>query len=97
VSRRRQGWTAHLEETCAAEIARTIIAEIEARPDLLAARSFTELHDRCDANCLGEQEAFLDACGWTGTDDAKDQQALEASTDVLNRAQDIVDRWLRTR
>jgi hypothetical protein len=71
----------------AAEIAKTIIAEILAHPDLLAARTFGELHDHCDANCLGEQEAFLDSCGWTGEDEAKDQEALNASTDVLNGAQ----------
>lgn len=71
----------------AAEIAKTIIAEILAHPDLLAARTFSELHDHCDANCLGEQEAFLDSCGWTGEDEAKDQEALNASTDVLNGAQ----------
>jgi hypothetical protein len=81
----------------AAEIAKTIIAEILAHPDLLAARTFSELHDHCDANCLGEQEAFLDSCGWTGEDDAKDQEALSTSTDVLNGAQAIVDGWLGSR
>src|SRR6185437_4904904 len=49
-----------------AEIAATIATEITAHPDLLLACSFAELHDYCDANCLGDQEAFLESCGWTG-------------------------------
>jgi hypothetical protein len=81
----------------AAEIAKTIIAEILTHPDLMAARTFSELHDLCDANCLGDQEAFLDSCGWTGEDEAKDQEALNAFTDVLNGAQAIVDAWLGSR
>jgi hypothetical protein len=36
-------------------------------------------------------------CGWTGKDDAKDEAAFAASTDVLNDAQAIVDAFLRTR
>lgn len=81
----------------AAEIAASIATEITADADLSRARSFAELHDYCDANCLGDQEAFLDACGWTGNDDASDELALVASTEVLNNAQTIVDHWLRTR
>lgn len=81
----------------AAEIAKTIIAEILHEPVLLACRSFSELHDHVDANTLGTQEAYIEECGWTGKDDAKDEAALAASTDVLNAAQDIVGHWLRTR
>ena len=81
----------------AAEIAKTIATDIVANPDLLAAASFAELHDLCDANCLGAQEAFLSSCGWTGKDDVKDAEALNASVDVLNGAQSIVDHWLRAR
>lgn len=79
----------------AAEIAKTIATQVADDPVLRAARSFSELHDYCDANCLGEQEASLDSCGWTGNDDAKDEAALIASTDILNNAQTIVDYWLR--
>ncbi len=81
----------------AAEIAKTIATQVADNPVLRAVRRFADLHDHCDANCLGEQEAFLDSCGWTGHDDATDQAALAASTEVLNDAQDIVDYWLRTR
>jgi hypothetical protein len=42
----------------AAEIAKTIIAEILAHPDLLAARTFSELHDHCDATALGSKRRF---------------------------------------
>ena len=83
--------------TRAAEIAKTIIAEVLRNPEWLAARSFSELHDHCDANMLGEQEAFLLSCGWTGQDVAKDAEALAASTDVLNDAQTIVGHWLAAR
>jgi len=79
----------------AAEIAKTIATQVADDPVLRVAGSFAELHDYCDANCLGEQEAFLDSCGWTGNDDAKDQATLVASTDILNNAQTIVDYWLR--
>jgi hypothetical protein len=51
----------------------------------------------CDANTLGEQEAFLAECGWTGNDDQRDAEALRISTDVLNHAQAITDLWLRVR
>ncbi len=81
----------------AAEIGKTIATEIVSNPDLLAAPTFAELHDRCDANCLGEQEAFLSACGWTGKNDSKDEEALNVSIDVLNGSQSIVDYWLRAR
>jgi hypothetical protein len=81
----------------AAEIAKTIIAEVLQHPEWLTARSFSELHDRCDANVLGDQEAFLVSCGWTGADDIADEAALTASADVLNFAQSIVGIWLATR
>jgi hypothetical protein len=85
------------EVAIAAEIAESIIAEVAAHPEWMGARSFAQLHDFCDANVLGEQEAFLASCGWTGQDDANDSAALAASTDVLNDAQTIVGHWLATR
>jgi hypothetical protein len=75
----------------AAEIAKTIATEVVASPELLRALTFSQLHDYCDANCLGNQEAFLTSCGWTGENDAKDEEALNASVEVLNGAQCIVD------
>jgi hypothetical protein len=81
----------------AAEIAKTIATEVVCSPELLRALTFSELHDYCDANCLGDQEAFLTSCGWTGENDAKDEEALNASVEVLNGAQCIVDLWLRAR
>lgn len=81
----------------AAEIAKTIIFDILRWPGLLIARSFSELHDYCDANMLGAQSAFLIECGWTGQDDVKDGAALAASAEVLNYAQQIVGVWSETR
>jgi len=91
-------WTAH---ACArgAEIARTIIADILANPmvdshrlggpaNMLDAESFSELHDYCDANMLGETEKLLDEYPC-------DDGVSDECTDVLNAAQEIVDRWLK--
>ena len=90
-----------------AEIAKTIIADILAGPvvttshgakaNLLDATSFSELHDYCDANMLGDQEKLLGEFGHTGEDDATDEAALSKAVDVLNHAQDIVDYWLKSR
>jgi hypothetical protein len=83
-----------------AEMAKTIIAEIRANPALLRARSFSELHDLCDANVLGAQVGILmmaahalKEAGITGEDE-RDALALAAVTDLLNHAQTITDLWL---
>jgi hypothetical protein len=83
----------------AAEVARTIIADILASGDqrVLNALSFSELHDYCDANLLGNQEEVLTECGWTGENDEIDGAALTRSAEILDRAQMIVDYWLKTR
>jgi hypothetical protein len=89
-----------------AEIAKTIIADILARPvratasgekaNLLMCNSFSELHDCCDANLLGDSEKLLDECGHTwGKDEAKDDEARGRAVDILNIAQAIVDLWLK--
>jgi len=41
----------------------SIHAEIDASPALSSCKSFSELHDHCDANCLGEQETFFETHG----------------------------------
>jgi hypothetical protein len=42
----------------AARTAKSMIAEIMPRPDLMACSTFCELHDHCDANVLGDVEAM---------------------------------------
>lgn len=90
------GWDASLYEgedeeqaklfVQAAEIAKTIIADIWWDAKLSAAKTFSELHDYCDANMLGAQATIVDESG-----------DVNEWADVLNAAQDIVDIYLRTR
>lgn len=70
------------------KLADSIIAEVIAMPDLAEApiKSFSHLHDFCDANCLGDSEA--------GCERASN---MEAFTECLDAAQNIVDTWLRAR
>ncbi len=63
-------------------IAQSIIDEINASPELSKCRTFSELHDFCDANTLGNSEAILDELHW---DDA---------ITLLNEAQEIVNKKL---
>jgi hypothetical protein len=83
----------------AAEIAKTIIADILASEDerIQRAASFRELHDYCDANVLGDQEKAFEEAGGTGESDEADAAAHAAMDEVLERAQTIVDHWLKTR
>jgi hypothetical protein len=75
------------------------------RRNMLDAGSFAELHDYCDANMLGDSEKLMYECGYTREDeemddvtrDRLDDEARERFTGILNRAQGIVDLWLRTR
>lgn len=60
----------------------TIIADIRKDPTLLACKSFPELHDHCDANCLGCQEALVDELG------------IYWALPILNDAQHKVSLWL---
>lgn len=43
---------------------------------------FSDVHDYCDANVLGDSEAVLEAVG------------IEKAVDVLNAAQEVVNEWL---
>lgn len=54
--------------------------------------SFTELHDYCDANCLGGTEELLDRLG----EKIGHQEALDAMCDLMNAAMPLVDRWIRS-
>lgn len=68
----------------ATELADTMIVEIKKRPDLRGCRSFSELHDHCDANVLGGSEALLE------------KFPLETTVKLLNEAYTIVDDYLST-
>lgn len=61
------------------EVADSILDEIAGHPNLAACTSFSELHDHCDANCLGMCEGLLDVC----------PEPLAIS--IIGQAQDIVD------
>lgn len=63
-------------------VAATIIEEIKSDKTLLACKSFVELHDHCDANCLGCQEALLEELG------------MQGALPILNAAQHEVNLWL---
>ena len=53
--------------------------------------SFTDLHDYCDANCLGGTEVLLDRLG----EEIGHEAALDQLGRLLNTAQQIVDRWIK--
>jgi hypothetical protein len=53
-------------------------------PAAREARSFSDLHDYCDANLLGDAEDIYNHIG------------ADRACDVLNAAQTIVDEWLQT-
>jgi hypothetical protein len=65
-----------------AYVANSIIAEIKKDEVLMACKSFSELHDYCDANCLGCSEELLDVF------------EFERAIKLLNAAQTEVHRWL---
>lgn len=71
-----------IEVPTAQEVADSIIADIQNRPELAACKTFSELHDHCDANVLGDSEALLD------------KLPHEAAIALLNQAQEIVNKWL---
>lgn len=64
-------------------VAGTMLAEIVRYPRLAACRTFSELHDHCDANCLGCAEEMLDA------------MPMSDAIDILNAAQGIVEATLK--
>ena len=63
-------------------ITKTIVEEIKKDPVLLACKSFVELHEHCDANTLGRQEALFDELG------------TKRAIPILNDAQHEVSLWL---
>lgn len=70
------------------QIADAIITEISRDEMLLKCKTFSELHDYCDANTLG------------GTDEEMTELpegSLEEYIDTLNDAQCLVDLWLGAR
>jgi hypothetical protein len=55
---------------------------------------FSDLHDYMDANTLGESEEIWEEL----TDDIGpegDERKVQLACDVLNEAQNIVDKWIR--
>ncbi len=82
-------------EHTAETLAQTIIEEIKTRPDLMACKSFSELHDHCDANCLGDQEAVWDHHVGTGEmSNEEHSERMERFSNIADPAQTIVDEWL---
>lgn len=59
--------------------------DIAEDPRLLACRSYSELHDHCDANLLGCSEWAFETFG------------ADYHVDVFNAASDIVSAWLKDR
>lgn len=76
----------------AAHLAATIINEVgeaaEEDPRFLDAESFAELHDLCDANMLGESDAYMDRFG--------QENHMERAIPIINEAQGLVDQWLKS-
>lgn len=70
------------EQFTVAYVVESIIAEIRNDPVLLVCKSFSELHEHCDANTLGCQEALFEELG------------LENALPILNAAQSEVNLWL---
>lgn len=60
-------------------------------------RSFSELHDYCDANMLGLQfnEVFLQTHAPQWSYDNESGNIPAATIDFLNDVQSLVDKWLR--
>lgn len=54
--------------------------------DLIACTSFSQLHDHCDANCLG---------GCCDDDHPLNDLKWDEMVEVLNEVQSRVDAWLR--
>ena len=64
------------KKSLAEELAETIIAEIKEEEDLRCLDAFRDLHEYCDANILGDSEAYLDKYGCEVVIEA--QQLVEA-------------------
>ena len=65
-----------------AAVVATMKSEINADEDLRSCKSFSELHDHCDANLLGGAELLANLLG------------MERAVDVMNAAMDEVSSWL---
>ena len=59
--------------------------------------SFSELHDYVDANCYGGTEDMLEHLDaeYPDTDEEAHMANLNAMTDLMNPAMDIVDQWIK--
>ena len=61
--------------------------------------SFTELHDYCDANCLGEvceDEVWDGLVKHFGGRDPHDEGIPQEMMDLLNQTQSTLDLWIRS-
>ncbi len=82
-------------EHTADTLAQTIIADIIARPELMACASYSELHDHCDANCLGEQETLWEHHVGAGEMTNEEHTArMDRFSKIADPAQAIVHEWL---
>lgn len=55
---------------------------------------FSDLHDYMDANTLGESEEIWEELT-DGIGPEGDETKVQLACDVLNEAQDIVDKWIK--
>jgi hypothetical protein len=75
------------------QLAIEVIGEIARRPDLRSCRSYSELHNHCDANDFAAIARH--APNVEGIRDEDAQAVSDAFVDVLEGMQSIVDRMLR--
>ena len=83
----------------AARTAKSMIAAILPRPDLMACQTFSELHDHCDANILGDVEEMTYGEGEAHRVPSDDPEVgiTEWACRVYNAAVQIVEAWQRGR
>ena len=67
------------------QLSDSIIQEIKKDSKLMTCKSFSELHDFCDANMLGCSAEVLNS------------PDMGTSIHTLNEAQNLVDEWIKTK
>lgn len=79
-----------LAESMKTEIVKLVVGGIIPK----TAKSFSELHDYVDANCLGGTESLWDALPVLPNGEV-DEPSRDALLDVMNAAMDDVDAWIK--
>ena len=83
----------------AEQLAESIKAEVIALRDTCripaTCSSFSELHDYCDANCLGDSEQLFEAIVTESATDKEHDAKLAQVWEIADPAMDIVDAWLK--